>query len=358
MSRTLDLEITALAFGGDGVARDGGRVVFVPFTVPGDRVRVRITREEKNLLRGEVEEVLQPGPGRVSAPCPHFGHCGGCQTQHMDYETEVVWKERQVRETLERIGRIQDPPVAPLLRSPEPYHYRNRITVHLRDGAVGFLSRDGRELVDVEHCLLAEEEVNEALWRLRRRPPAGRERWTLRASGVEGHAFYQTNRFLLEALRARVMEAVDARVPALVEGYCGVGFFTEVLAPKFQRTAAIELTPRAAAMAEAKRLPGTTVFQGRCEDWWSQAWNTVRGEEGAVALVDPPREGLSAALVGELRRLPFHQLVYLSCNPATLARDLARLAPRWKLERVEPVDLFPRTAHIECLAVLRPLELN
>jgi len=352
-SETLDLEITALAFGGDGVARHEGRVVFVPFTAPGDRVRVRVVRKEKNLLRAAVVEVLRPSPSRETPPCPYYGRCGGCQYQHLTYNSEAEWKERHVRETLVRIGKIPDPPVVPLLRSPEPYRYRNRITVHLRDGAVGYLGADGKSLVDVETCLLAEDEVNDALWQLRRRPPA-RERWTLRAGAVEGHAFYQANRFLLDALRQRVAAAVDAPVPVLIEGHCGVGFFTEVLAPRFQRTVAIELNPRAAAIAGAKSLPGTTIWQGRCEDGWRHAWNTARGEEGAVALVDPPREGLGATLTAELMELPFRQLVYLSCNPATLARDLALLSPRWHLERVEPIDLFPRTAHIECLAILRP----
>lgn len=349
----LDLEITALAFGGDGIARHEGCVVFVPFTAPGDRVRVRVVRREKNLLRATLQEILQPSALRETPPCPYYGRCGGCQYQHLAYSAEAEWKERHVREILTRIGKIPNPPVAPILRSPEPYGYRNRITVHLRDGAVGYLGRDGHRLVDIETCLLAEDEVNDALGQLRRRPPT-RERWTLRSGGVEGHAFYQANRFLLDALRERVAAAVDPRVPVLMEGYCGVGFFTEILAPRFQRTLAIELNPRAAAIAAAKNLPGTTVWQGRCEDRWRHAWNTARGEDGAVALLDPPREGLGAALAAQLRELPFHQVVYLSCNPATLARDLALLGPRWRLEQAEPIDLFPRTAHIECLATLRP----
>lgn len=350
----IELDITALAFGGDGIGRHEGLAVFVPFTVPGDRVRVRVIRREKNLLRARLEELLIPAAGRVEPPCPWFTRCGGCQYQHLDYAVETAWKERQVRETLTRIGRIPDPPVAPLLASPQPYGYRNRLTIHLRDGAVGFLAADGRTLIDIDHCLLAEEEVNDALHRLRLRPPA-RPRWTLRAGNVEGHAFYQANRFLLDALRQRVSAAVlEPAAPVLIEGHCGVGFFTEVLAPRFQRTVGIELNPRAAAVAEAKNLPQTRILLGRCEDHWANAWNEARGAEGAIALVDPPREGLGTPLREALRTLPLRRLVYLSCNPATLARDLADLTSHWRLIRVEPVDLFPRTAHVECLAVLDP----
>jgi 23S rRNA (uracil1939-C5)-methyltransferase len=351
--RLMDLEITALAFGGDGIARHEGRVVFVPFTAPGDRVRVRIVREEKKLLRGAVVAILEASPDRVEAPCPLYGRCGGCQYQHLSYNAEAAWKERQVRESLERIARLKDPVILPLVRSPQPYHYRNRITVHLRDGMVGYLATDGQTLLDVENCLIAEEEVNDALWQLRRRPPP-RERWTLRAGGVEGHAFYQTNRFLLDVLRDRVAAAVDGSVPVLIEGYAGVGFFTEPLAPRFQQTVAIEGDARAAAIAEARNLPRTTVHHGRCEDWFDHAWKSADGARGAVALIDPPREGLSETMVSHLLALPFRQLVYLSCNPATLARDILRLSTHWRAERFEPIDLFPRTAHVECLAVCRP----
>lgn len=353
---TFELEITSLAFGGEGVGRHDGMVVMVRGTVPGDRVRVRLVRREKNLLRAQVEEILQAGPFRVDPPCRWYGQCGGCQYQHLDYATELMWKERQVRETLQRIGKISDPPVQSILGSPEPYGYRNRITVHIRDGAVGFLGVDGRTLVPVEFCLLAEEAVNDELHALRHRPPPQRERWTLRAGDVEGHAFYQANRFLLDELRRRVAAAVR-EIPArgLIEGFCGVGFFTEVLAPYFEQTIGMELTPRAAALAEAKCLPGTRILQGRCEDLWCRAWEEMADQESVIALVDPPRQGLAAELVAGLLSCPLRRLVYLSCNPATLARDVARLAPRWRLTRVEPVDLFPRTAHVECLAVLDPV---
>jgi len=352
MSLVVELQITALAFGGEGIARHAGQVVFIPFTAPGDRVRAKITETHKSFLRAEPLEFLERGPGRETPPCPYFGSCGGCQYQHLTYDLELRWKEQQLRDALVRIGKIPEPPIDPMVRSPEPYGYRNRITLHLAEDKIGFRDLKGRAVVDIKECLIAEPEVNEALWKLRQHPPP-RERWTLRSSGVEGHAFYQANRFLLETLRQAVADNTET-APVLIEGYAGVGFFTEVLAPRFQRVFMIENDTRAAATAQAKNLLNTTVLAGRCEDWLSGAWRQSRAEEGAVCLVDPPREGLEAVMAAQLAELPFRQIVYLSCNPATLARDLNRLSSRWSVKKLVPFDLFPRTAHIECLAILQP----
>ncbi|MDX6766389.1 MAG: TRAM domain-containing protein [Candidatus Methylacidiphilales bacterium] len=352
MSQIVELEITALAFGGEGIARHEGQVVFIPFTAPGDRVRAKITQKHKKFLRAEPLEFLLRGPGREIPPCPYFGTCGGCQYQHLEYDTELYWKTRQLRDALERIARLPGLPIDPIVRSPEAYGYRNRITLHLADDKIGFRDLGGRAVVDVKECLLADPEVNGELWKIRQSPPP-RDRWTIRSSGVEGHAFYQANRFLLEALRTTVSTQLPP-APVLIEGYAGVGFFTEQVAGRYQRVVMIENDARAASVAEAKNLPHTTVLTGRCEDWFQHAWNTARGEEGAVCLVDPPREGLEESMTRILLELPFRRIAYLSCNPATLARDLGRLSSRWQPVKLTPFDLFPRTAHIECLAVLDP----
>jgi 23S rRNA (uracil1939-C5)-methyltransferase len=352
MSLILELDITSLAFGGEGIARHAGQVVFIPFTAPGDRVRVKVTETHKSFLRAEPLEFITRGPGRETPPCPYFGSCGGCQYQHLTYALELEWKQRQLLDALERIGKISDPPLETITPSPEPYGYRNRITLHLADDKIGFRDLKGRTVVDIRECLLADPEVNQALWNMRQHPPP-RDRWTLRSSGVEGHAFYQANRFLLDTLRQAVSDNIKT-APVLIEGYAGVGFFTEVLAPRFQRTVMIENDARAAATAQGKDLPNTTVLAGRCEDWFPQAWKQSRAEEGAVCLIDPPRDGLDPAVTAQLLELPFRQIAYLSCSPATLARDLHRLSSRWKPVRLLPFDLFPRTSHIECLALLQP----
>ncbi|MFM8231748.1 MAG: class I SAM-dependent RNA methyltransferase, partial [Chthoniobacterales bacterium] len=155
----IELEIADVAYGGDGIARHEGRIVFVPFTITGEQVRVRITDVHKSYARAEVRQVLVPSPDRVAPPCPVFMRCGGCAYQHIAYPKQLEIKTRQVSEALRRIGKIAEPPVEPARPSPKDYHYRNRITVHVQPPEIGFRGTDPRRLVEVKECLLAEDRV-------------------------------------------------------------------------------------------------------------------------------------------------------------------------------------------------------
>lgn len=344
-----ELEITDIAFGGDGVARQNGAVYFVPFTALGDRIQARVVQESKNFRRAEIVSILEPGPGRTEPPCPYYGNCGGCQYQHVDYPTELAAKSKQVRDTLVRLGKIEDPNVLPIIRSPEPYGYRNRITVHCEQSRVGFRARDGRTLVDVERCALASDEVNAKLKKLRASNHP-REHYSVRADDVRGEIFYQTNRFMLDVLKEQILAALSPDMASAVEGYCGIGFFTQPLAAKVQKICGIESNERSVEVAKREAPANAVIFEGTCE----QHLPVAREEAGAgpcACVMDPPREGLSARVKDDLKMLDFQQLIYLSCNPATLARDLRDLSSVWKPVSFQPIDLFPQTAHIECLAV-------
>jgi 23S rRNA (uracil1939-C5)-methyltransferase len=350
----LTVAIEAVAFGGEGIARHDGRVYFVPFTAVGDQAEVRVRELKKNFGRAELVQLLTPGPHRVTPPCPYYGPCGGCQYQHLDYAEELRIKETQVAEALRRIGKVAAPTVLPIVPSPQIYGYRNRITVHAGEGRIGFHRAQCREIVDVAHCLIAMPEVNEALADLRkpaRRPASGH--FSLRSPGLPPSAFHQVNGFLLQPLLDLVAAWVGAgKETALVEGYCGGGFFTAALAPRFAKVAGIESDGR--ALRDARRLdaPQVAWIEGRVEDVLGRV---LAGSDPAetVVLVDPPREGLDAAAVAALLARPPARIVYVSCNPATLARDVEKLSPAYTLERNQPLDLFPRTAQIESVSELR-----
>ncbi|HEY1583995.1 MAG TPA: TRAM domain-containing protein, partial [Chthoniobacterales bacterium] len=178
----MELVIDDLAFGGKGVGRAEGKAVFVPFTIDGERVAARVVREKKSFAEAEVVRLLDSSPHRVAPPCPYFGRCGGCSYQHMTYPHQLHWKTRQVAQALRRIGKFADPPLRPIVPSPRDYEYRNRITVHVENGVVGFFRHDAHRLIDVARCPIAAPEVNEALAALRaRRPRDGH--YTLRAGG-------------------------------------------------------------------------------------------------------------------------------------------------------------------------------
>ena len=255
----------------------------------------------------------------------------------------------QIESALKRIGKIPTPGLRPMLTGPD-YGYRNRITVHNGGGKLGFLGTDGRTLVDVPRCLLAAEDVNAKLEHLRSRPRP-RPHYSVRADEVRGEAFYQSNRPLAEPLKKLVVAAVPGEAKAVLEGYAGTGFFSAPLTATGRKVVAIESHP---AAVEVFRKEGTAaeLLEGRFEDEMETAL-THLGPGPAVCLINPPRGGLSPdarKLLAQSR--PFLGILYLSCDPPALARDVAALSGFWNAEWFQPVDLFPRTAHVECLAWL------
>ncbi len=351
----LDLTIEKVIFGGDGLSRlSQGFVVFVPFAAEGDRVRVRIMEKKAHHARAEIVELLTPGQGREAAPCPYYGRCGGCQYQHLTYTEECRLKENQVREAFTRVGKLPDVPVLPLMAGPSPYGYRNRITVHAEANKVGFRAVNGRDLVDVKECLLARREVNDELAKLRERTlPDGH--YSLRDATVPLSGFFQANHDLGPQLQKLVAESLQDKGDLLLEGYCGGGFFTQGIADRFRQVVAVDNDPR--TLRDAYRLSLANV------DWRDGDAASILPEElralteqtrkTTSVLVDPPREGLPIRLAEALCLDPVAHLTYVSCDPATLARDSRMLAKTYQLVSVQPIDLFPRTAQIECVSVWR-----
>lgn len=351
MPREVELKIEDIAFGGKGVGRTEGKAVFVPFTIAGERVTARIVREKKSFAEAEVVRLEEASPERVEPRCPYFGRCGGCAYQHMSYPSQLHWKTEQVRSALQRIGKFREPPLQLIVPSPLAYGYRNRITVHVEDGVVGFFRRDVHRLIDIERCPISAGAVNEELTALR----AGRPRdghYTLRARRGP-RVFSQTN----DAVAEKLAEAISALMPPeqslLVDGYCGAGFFAKRLLGKFARTVGLDWDIHAIAAAEADAAPNESYFAGdlaqRLESELSRADLSL-----TTVIVDPPATGLGGDVRGILRAYPSATLLYVSCNPPTLARDLADLGAKFTLQSVTPFDMFPQTAEIEALAQLTP----
>ncbi len=327
-------------------------MVFVPFSAVGDHLRVRITERKAHHARGEIVEIIQPGAGRENPPCPYYARCGGCQYQHLTYAEELRLKESQVREAFARVGKLPDAPVLPIIASPSPYGYRNRITVHAEVGKIGFRGVNGRELVDIRECLLARPVVNMELEKLRGNQQA-EGHYSLRDSTVPPSGFFQANHDLRDTLRDLVATALPAQGKTLLEGYCGGGFFTEMVAGRFEQVVAVDNDPR--TLRDAHRL-ALANLEWRDADAASvlpeelRALTEETGKETSV-LVDPPREGLPLRLAEALCLDRVAHLVYVSCDPATLARDAKMLSKSYRLVSVQPIDLFPRTAQIECVSV-------
>jgi len=366
----LTVTIRDIAFGGEGVARVDDFVIFVPFVVVGEEVEVEISEAKKKFARARLLRVLKPAPERVAPPCRYFGQCGGCQYQHIDYPTQLRLKHKQIADLFQRIGGLDETVIGPVVPCRQPYGYRNRIMIRsqwdkVKQGLnIGFIRHDNRLVVDIEECKVAEPALNEQLERVRAHPPPkGGLKVVLRVApegwDVPRDSFFQNNFFLLPRLVESVRERVrDSGVRHLVDAYCGVGFFAIELADEVESFAGIEID-----LMAIKAARGNAANRGRSNGEF------VSGDVAAVLpgllkrfsaaltaiILDPPRAGCSLASLELLRQTRPRQIIYVSCHPATLARDLNVLLREgvYELLKVVPLDMFPQTQHIECVADLR-----
>jgi 23S rRNA (uracil1939-C5)-methyltransferase len=443
----LQLAIDDLAFGGEGVGRVNGYVMFVRGGIPGDRLRVRVTETRGRYGRAVVEAVETPSPARVEPPCPYFGRCGGCRLQHVSYPAQLAFKEKQVRDCLERLGAAGGFELRPILPAPEPYGYRNKMefTVAAAGAAgasIGLHAADRYDVVlDIEHCLLQSETMNALLHQMRAetrnrglsaydqesgqgllrfvtiregrrtgdrmvnlvaaapdverlgpvaealqaRVPStasvvlnvnakkaavavgteehvllGREHITERLGDVifqvSAGSFFQTNTRQAEQLFG-VVEAACALTGAetVVDLYSGTGAISLLLARRCRQVFGIEVAPAAVAdavrNARANGIANCTFLAGEVRHILP---DLIRdGLRADVVVADPPRAGFHPKALSALAALAPPRLVYVSCNPATLARDVGDLLRHgYHLEWVQPVDMFPQTPHIEVVARL------
>jgi 23S rRNA (uracil1939-C5)-methyltransferase len=348
MTSVTELQITDIAFGGKGVGRIDGKAVFVPYVIDEETVSARIVREHKKFIEAELETVQITSPHRVEPRCPYFGRCGGCVYQHIDYAYQLTIKSRQVQQTLARIGRIADAPMQPIIASPLKYSYRNRITVHARDGVIGFFRRESNNLLDIEFCPISSAEVNARLTAFRAlRPHDGH--YTLRSH--EGpRVFTQAN----DAAAALMLDLVDRLLESstgtLIDGYCGAGFFAKRSRVRFDRVVGIDWDRHAIAAAQRDATAKEEYIAGDVEFKLTRWLETDRAD---ALIVDPPAEGLSSGVRDAIIKLAPTRLIYVSCNPATLARDLSALKQSFTIESITPFDMFPQTAEIEVVVALQ-----
>jgi 23S rRNA (uracil1939-C5)-methyltransferase len=363
--RVVDLKIEDVAFGGKGVGREQGKAVFVPYTIEGETVSAEILREKKQFAGAELVEVKESSPHRVTPECPYFGRCGGCAYQHIDYEHQLATKWRQVRSVLQRIGKLKDIPLRPIIPSSKQYEYRNRITVHVQDGMTGFFRRDSHRLIDIEQCPISSDEVNRALAELRAQHPRDGH-YTLRTSSSR-RVFSQTNDEVANALRDLIVDLIPPNQKLLIDAYCGAGFFAKALLDKFERVVGIDWDRFAIAAANEDVTQRETYIAGDVEEELQRVGavhpgrpppndidrGRLRSIAPATVIVDPPATGLSANVRRSIVDFAPTTLIYVSCNPATLARDLKELQEKFTIDSVTPLDMFPQTAEIEAVAHLR-----
>ncbi len=381
------LTIEEMAFMGEGLARRDGDAVFVPGTIPGEEVAATIWRKRRSLLEADLKEVIVPSPHRIAPPCPYFGPCTGCQWQHIDYPYQLAIKTRLVADQMRRVGGFDDPPLAPTIGCDDPWGYRNhaRFTVG-PNGQLGFVNKARRRFVRIDKCLIMDDGINDILAQLQDncqettqlsvRYGVGTGQWLIqptlqslevtietgqthyeeevlgRRFRIASPSFFQVNVRQAARLVELVRDALElAESDTLVDAYAGVGTFAALLAPRVRHVFAIEES--ASAIEDARvnidGLANVTMIEARTEDALDQL-----PEPADAVILDPPRVGCHPGALDALMALNPPRVVYVSCDPASLARDLKRLCSEtYDLVEVRPIDMFPHTHHIECVATLR-----
>ncbi len=368
------LTIEKLVYGGEGLARLDGKVILTPFVLPGEVVRMETERAKNDLWRGRAIEILEPSASRVTPSCPYFQRCGGCQYQHINYPVQLEQKRAILREVLQRVGKIEFSHEIGII-SGEPWQYRNRIQVHMEGGHVGYFGQHSRDLIAIDHCPIASPKLNEIIGKINAQASTALELFTnetdvqvnvvdrvprqalsgLASLGVttpieyngfqvSRNSFFQVNRFLIDQLVECAVS--EAQGDWAVDLYAGVGLFSKKLAERFAKVTAVE--------------SGSSSFRDLTHNFTQECVNAnvedyLAGLEKTpdFILADPPRAGLEKHAVKELARIRAPRITIVSCDPATLARDLRGLiAQNYRIQKITLADLFPQTFHLETVVEL------
>jgi len=405
------LTLDKFTYGGDIMGRlPDARAVFVPFTLPGEQVRIRFVEEKRGYVRAELLEIVQPAAERIEPRCPHFGICGGCHYQHLSYTSQLKAKSGILTDQLTRIGRISDPPIDPIKPCPNPWNYRNHVQFHLDpDGRLGFQAPNSNHIVPIRECHLPHVPLNELWPQLEFEKDTGIERLSLRLGAeedimlllesrqpeipgldvqagisvvhqyagesillvgdehirmeiqsshpsqrrsfhVSAGSFFQVNTRMAGAMVDHLLSNLPDDLDTMLDVYCGVGLFSAFLAPHVRRLIGIEASSSACEdfSLNLDEYDNVELYEATAE----QVLPALQVKPDLI-LVDPPRAGLERSALDAILAMQPETLVYISCDPATLARDARRLLNGgYQLQQITPFDLFPQTYHVETVVLM------
>ncbi len=409
---TFDILLEKLTYGGEAMGRlPDGRAVFVPFGLPGEQARVELTEDKKNFARGKLIELLKASPERIDAKCKHFGKCGGCHYQNLPYEKQLLAKTEILRDQLQRIGKIENPPVMQMVASPLEWNYRNHVQFHLTaEGKVGFINAKGNSTLPIEECHLPETGINDFWPELQFESNKAVERVSLRAGldeelmvvlesespetpeleieadvsvvhlfdehavvlagrdnlifkildkefRVSAASFFQVNTKMAEKMVQHLLTRLPVSLSTtLIDVYCGVGLFSKFFAARCQAVIGIEESESACEdfAVNLDEFDNVELYEGAAEEILPGLASHVSNV--TYMIVDPPRAGIEKHALDAILSIKPQVIAYVSCDPSTLARDAARLINGgYRLVEVTPFDLFPQTYHIESISVFETI---
>ena len=413
MSTNFRVKIEKMVYGGDGLGRlEDGRAIFVPFVLPDEEVLVAIMEDKGRFVRGRPLEILTSSPKRISPLCPHFGTCGGCHYQHLEYIDQLSLKMSVLADQLERIAHLNQAPVQAMISASAPWNYRNQLQFHPSpQGKLGFIEFSGRQVMEVHECHLPLPEIN-ALWPLltleeasefgritfrednegevllllegsEENPPemeielplsvaylnpedrlfmlAGQDTLAFTVSGkhfsVSAESFFQVNTDVAQKMLSFVLEHLPpGNLGNVLELYSGVGFFSKFLAERCETLTAIESSPSACYdfATNLEEFDNVSLYEGEVELILPSLATKMQTPD--LVLLDPPRAGLHPKAREALFKLAPQKVIYISCDPSTLSRDLrAFVGNGYEMALIQPFDMFPQTYHLETVVFLQKI---
>ncbi len=384
----IEINLTGIAHLGEAIGKYNGKVVFFPYGIPGEVVKARIIKDEKDYYRAEILDIIEPSFFRETPPCKLFSKCGGCNFQHVAYNYQIKLKEIVVMEQLKRIGGFENPEdfTNLTLKAENPYNYRNRADFSInKQNLLGFKIRGTHKFLHVEYCHIMHDEINKMLAvlqgkRTKRKThnitirygintgtwliqpqidieeiETGQNFYTERLLGheftISAPSFFQVNTYQAEKLIQTVLNYITQEDKTVIDAYAGVGTFTIFLAQKAEKVIAIEESRSAYkdAQINIKSFDNITYL---CKKTEEALFESKINADAIV--VDPPRVGCMKEVLDAIVEKRIRKVIYVSCEPSTLARDLKYLKERgYKLIEVQPVDMFPQTYHIENVALIK-----
>lgn len=405
-----ETEITSLENEGAGVCKINGMVVFVPKTLPGEKVRVRITEKKKNYARGKLVEILKESDKRVKSRCPFYEECGGCDLRHQTTSENLKFKKEKIKNALKRIGKI-DVKVDDCLPSLKDDNYRNKVSFKVENNRIGFYGEGTYQLIDIDYCLLVESLINDALQVIRNYLKENNNEiktitirygnalnellidiYSLNDTDIEildylttnikklktvifngkvvygtgyikevtnglmfnvsAKSFFQVNITQAEKLYDTTIKMAKLdKNDVVLDLYCGTGTITSVVSPHVKKVIGIEIVEDAVLDArENLKVNNINNVKFICGDAAKEI-SKIK-DKIDVIIVDPPRKGIDRKAIAIMKKIHSKKIVYISCNPVTMARDLSYLTDLYDVKKVTPVDMFPNTSHVECVCLL------
>ncbi len=358
---TFKIEITELVFGGDGIGKLDGKICFVPLAAPGDVLEIHIAEDKKDFSRGQIHKILQSSPLRIEPPCEYFEKCGGCNWQHLAYQTQIETKERLVT-TLFRKSFGEEWIFRGMQASPREFHYRNKIGLKWNGASLGYFQRKTHEHLTVQRCMIADETINSKILVLADELRTSKQKVDLEKthyiyadSQQTELSFSQVNEDVNGLMKEDVLQLVNTEPSLFFDFYSGQGNFTfpiyEKLREMFKAVATHAVEFDSQMVAEARRLSGKRKIQvthAKVEDFLRRE----KIPDQALVVLDPPRAGCHSLVIDALSHSSPQKIIYVSCNPMTLHRDLKQLMrnKKYRLSSVKCFDMFPQTDHIEVVA--------